>query len=327
MGLLRNATTLVEARPRTRLTVGRSPSCDLRLGSRGVSNQHASIQWTGSGWSIRDLGSRNGTHVNGKLLLRATFPLVPGDEIIFGDPHEKWTWIEGNSPVAAAIREDGTLIEASAGLLLLPDEGSPLASVFVRGDTWQLEITGAERPVLDQEWIEVGGERFRLFLPSPNPRADDTQTLMPQESILDARITFDVSRDEEHVRIVIECRGRTEDLPGHAYHYMLLLLGRRRLEDTTNGLPDAECGWMYVDDLSRSLALDTERLNVHVLRARRAAAFPADRVSAERADESRGAHWFRDANALIQRRPGQIRLGLSNIAIGGVEKGVSERRP
>jgi hypothetical protein len=328
MGLLRHLTTRVEAPVRTRLTVGRSASCDLCLESRGVSNQHASIQWTGSSWSIRDLGSRNGTHVNGKLLLRAAFPLAPGDEIVFGDPLEKWGWVDGGSPVAAAMREGGARIEAKAGLLLLPDEACPVASVFVRGDVWQLEMAGAERPVLDEEWLEVNGERFRLLLPSPNPEADDTQTLIPQESILDATVSFYVSLDEEHVRIVIECRGRTEELPGHAYHYMLLLLGRKRLEDARNGLPEAESGWTYVDDLTRDLALDAERLNVHVLRARRAAAFAADRrASSERGEGTQGGQWFRDANALIQRRPGQIRLGVPNVVIGGEQASARERPP
>ena len=45
--------------------IGRSPTCTLRLSDGWVSGQHAAIRWTGTGWSIKDLSSRNGTFVDG----------------------------------------------------------------------------------------------------------------------------------------------------------------------------------------------------------------------------------------------------------------------
>src|SRR5688572_11024541 len=122
MALLRSEKTGRERLVRDRLVVGRSTSTDLRLTATVVSNEHAVIQWTGSDWVIRDLGSRNGTRVNERLLLRSSFRLVVGDRITFGDPEESWCWADGAPPLAIAVGKDGTEIEAKRGLLVLPDE-------------------------------------------------------------------------------------------------------------------------------------------------------------------------------------------------------------
>lgn len=45
---------------------GRDPASDLYLEAPCVSAQHAVFQWAGSGWRVVDLGSKNGTFVNGE---------------------------------------------------------------------------------------------------------------------------------------------------------------------------------------------------------------------------------------------------------------------
>jgi transcriptional regulator with GAF, ATPase, and Fis domain len=47
------------------LTVGRDPECGLVLEDPRVSKLHARVQWDGEGWRLEDLGSKNGTSVNG----------------------------------------------------------------------------------------------------------------------------------------------------------------------------------------------------------------------------------------------------------------------
>lgn len=59
-----------------RMVLGRASDCDIVLPSRKVSARHAVLLRSGDGWLIEDLGSSNGTFVNGKrvsgqLLLRA----------------------------------------------------------------------------------------------------------------------------------------------------------------------------------------------------------------------------------------------------------------
>jgi pSer/pThr/pTyr-binding forkhead associated (FHA) protein len=64
------------------LTLGRSPECDYVVDDRTVSARHAELRRTASGWVLRDLGSRNGTRVNGWLVREQ--PLSDGDEIALG---------------------------------------------------------------------------------------------------------------------------------------------------------------------------------------------------------------------------------------------------
>ncbi len=44
--------------------IGRAPECDLRLVDAFVSRHHCLLERTGDEWSVRDLGSRNGTWVD-----------------------------------------------------------------------------------------------------------------------------------------------------------------------------------------------------------------------------------------------------------------------
>ena len=63
--------------------VGRVPGNDLVLPDTFVSRQHAKIQSLGGQFILSDLGSSNGTFVNGRRLTEP-HALQPGDEIFFG---------------------------------------------------------------------------------------------------------------------------------------------------------------------------------------------------------------------------------------------------
>ena len=45
--------------------IGRGPECDLVVADRQVSREHARIRRTAAGYMLQDLGSKNGTHLNG----------------------------------------------------------------------------------------------------------------------------------------------------------------------------------------------------------------------------------------------------------------------
>jgi DNA-binding winged helix-turn-helix (wHTH) protein len=53
---------------KSKIVVGRGLECDIMIPSRQVSRNHARLTFTESGISIEDLGSKNGTHINGELL-------------------------------------------------------------------------------------------------------------------------------------------------------------------------------------------------------------------------------------------------------------------
>src|SRR6187455_2472033 len=63
--------------------VGRGPTARLRVENSGVSREHASLRHREGAWWIQDLGSANGTFVNG-LPANVPMRLRNGDELSFG---------------------------------------------------------------------------------------------------------------------------------------------------------------------------------------------------------------------------------------------------
>jgi pSer/pThr/pTyr-binding forkhead associated (FHA) protein len=47
-------------------TVGRDVSSDIQIPDNGLSRQHFTIKWDGKNAAVKDLGSTNGTRVNGR---------------------------------------------------------------------------------------------------------------------------------------------------------------------------------------------------------------------------------------------------------------------
>ena len=67
---------------RDRVVVGRGRKADLALAEATISRAHAAIGWDGRGFYVEDLGSMNGTLVNGARVTRQ--PLKSDDEIQMG---------------------------------------------------------------------------------------------------------------------------------------------------------------------------------------------------------------------------------------------------
>jgi hypothetical protein len=67
-----------------RVTLGRSRDCDCVLDEPSVSRRHAELRREAGRWLLRDLGSRNGTRVNGVRLLDEA-EVGPGDQVSLGD--------------------------------------------------------------------------------------------------------------------------------------------------------------------------------------------------------------------------------------------------
>lgn len=55
-----------------KFVIGRSRECTLRAGSDAISRHHCLILRTADGYTVRDLGSRNGTYVNGERIAAET---------------------------------------------------------------------------------------------------------------------------------------------------------------------------------------------------------------------------------------------------------------
>ncbi|HYV39433.1 MAG TPA: FHA domain-containing protein, partial [Gemmataceae bacterium] len=69
----------------TILRAGRLGSLEICLDDSSVSRRHAEIKHTLGGWRLRDLGSTNGTYLNGERLSAAEHPLKQHDIIRCGN--------------------------------------------------------------------------------------------------------------------------------------------------------------------------------------------------------------------------------------------------
>lgn len=65
-----------------RMVVGREPSCEIHIDNLGISRQHCEFVPRGEAFVVRDLGSSNGTYVNGRKITEHF--LNDADEIIIG---------------------------------------------------------------------------------------------------------------------------------------------------------------------------------------------------------------------------------------------------
>jgi pSer/pThr/pTyr-binding forkhead associated (FHA) protein len=63
--------------------IGRSPECEFVVTDLSVSRTHAELRRAGDNWLLSDLGSMNGTLVNGYRIVAPT-RVRAGDEVTFG---------------------------------------------------------------------------------------------------------------------------------------------------------------------------------------------------------------------------------------------------
>jgi pSer/pThr/pTyr-binding forkhead associated (FHA) protein len=63
------------------ITIGRESDCEIQIDDRQVSRQHAEITRTMEGYTLRDLGSKNGTFLNGEPVSEKPQLMRNGDEI------------------------------------------------------------------------------------------------------------------------------------------------------------------------------------------------------------------------------------------------------
>jgi predicted component of type VI protein secretion system len=62
------------------MIVGRRPSCDIRLDYENISGKHCLLRLINGVWNVKDLGSTNGTTVNGARLTTEQ-SLMPDEEL------------------------------------------------------------------------------------------------------------------------------------------------------------------------------------------------------------------------------------------------------
>jgi pSer/pThr/pTyr-binding forkhead associated (FHA) protein len=72
------------------VTIGRDPSCDLRLTDEYVSRKHCQIVFRGDHFTVIDLGSLNKTVVKGKEYIQKN--LMTGNLLHIGETRLRFVW-------------------------------------------------------------------------------------------------------------------------------------------------------------------------------------------------------------------------------------------
>jgi two-component system cell cycle response regulator len=76
------------------VTLGRDPGVELPLQDEGISRRHCVVTSHNSQFFVEDLGSTNGTLLNGTRLEKGPYPLKPADRIYLGACVVKFTYAD-----------------------------------------------------------------------------------------------------------------------------------------------------------------------------------------------------------------------------------------
>jgi hypothetical protein len=290
-------------------TVGRAPppACALRIDKPYVSGVHAALRWNADRWQVRDLGSRNGTFLDGQRIPPGEDQkLARGAVIGFGRLDDTWELVDDSPPTVMVVPvAGGDPVFVEGDLLALPSAEDPRVTIYrdVSG-AWILEQpTEPARPLANRDAFDVQGQLWRFSCPDVT-----TATMAPSRTsglsgafVRDLHLEFAVSRDEEFVKLTAIHRGVRHDLGARARNYLLLTLARRRLRDAADALPETACGWVDQEEIAHDPSMAPPRLNIEVFRTR----------------EQLAALGIVDAANAIERRqrPAQLRIGCSKLSV------------
>ncbi len=268
-------TQRVRSRP---MQIGRLPSNDLVVNDPMVSQHHALVWTDAEHVYVRDVGSRNGTRVNGK---RVTTPtrLYPGDRIELG-PDTSLILRRSDQAPSIELAPNYLVEDMDSGVCVpLGSDRYPILGsdgfdqvatllLFDNGEVWLGHGT-EDRPLEVDEPFEVGGRRLCLRLgdalsgataaPVPDRYpytliATLNGVTGPEASLTDAgsELLHQVTADNRAI--------------------LLYLLARQWAEDREKGVVLGERGWIADADVLTGIwgrdARDENKLHVLVYRLR-----------------------------------------------------------
>ncbi len=137
--------------PEREVVIGRSRGCELMLQAGQASRRHAAVRFEGDHFRVRDLGSTNGTFVNGESLASERV-LQPGDRIEIGETIV--TFCQVDEAMEDAMHDPG---EGETILMARPRSGTREA---LRGNSEQIP------PAAVLQILEMGSQSGLLSVES-----------------------------------------------------------------------------------------------------------------------------------------------------------------
>lgn len=112
------------------MTVGRDPMCDIVINDPEISRQHARLTQTGAGYQLQDLGSTNGSFVEGKRLAGEAVLLTSGQIVKMGSAVTLRYEVFGSDPMATVLSPNilADLSMPTESELKKPPKGEPAPS-------------------------------------------------------------------------------------------------------------------------------------------------------------------------------------------------------
>ena len=153
--------------------IGRAKECALRAGSEAISRRHCAIVRDNGRWTVRDLGSRNGTYLN-EQRISDVVPIKPGDELRVG-------------PLKFRV-DPGTSAASTAKAKSAPAEaGKPRKQPKVKGvaDVVQRTISNSEASATEDDV-----SRWLLGIPDNDSEAvlKETRSMRPEDTTLNRTV-------------------------------------------------------------------------------------------------------------------------------------------
>jgi two-component system, NtrC family, response regulator AtoC len=149
----------------TDVTFGRSRGATIVVEHEKVSRLHTRVRRTDNGIEVEDLGSRNGTRVNGELITKVT-QVESGDEIAIGP-------ILAVVGVTTGLRRSSAIVDATA-------TESRLAAEIDRSVRYRRPLTVALVRISDDEAIEALAHAVRPMDLIGEDIGDDYLMLLPE---------------------------------------------------------------------------------------------------------------------------------------------------
>ena len=166
--------------------IGRSSLSYLRLDHPSVSAQHACPRWTGRGWTLQDLGSRNGTYLNGQRLPPSErVPITQGAEMRLGDDPVGWQLLDDTGPSPSVGRQGvPTTMDSShphvsgLGLVFTVSRNEEQVDIVLEWQGQRIEV----RPRA-HHYMLLTLARLRLSDQAQNPTAEQSHGWIDQQEL------------------------------------------------------------------------------------------------------------------------------------------------